>query len=230
MPDRQPWKPVVLRLVNGRYETASAAVAFGSPVRGESKEHADIDLVVVGAIDGAPFREALVFEGWPLEVHVHTVESLWDECSRDASARRALLPYVFVNGEMLFDRDGKGGTLRSRLTSLLESGPPPLTDQERTVFRLRITDGISDLSDPRPLGEVLFSAARLVHAMAELTLAAGESWVGQGKALYRNLEALDAGIAERLATAWAGVADDPGPLVTLADELLEPHGGRLFES
>ena len=45
---RNPWRPTVLQLLNGRYEGASAAVAYGSPVRGEDLEYADIDLIVVG--------------------------------------------------------------------------------------------------------------------------------------------------------------------------------------
>lgn len=230
MPTRQPWKPVVLRLVNGRYESAVAATAFGSPVRGEDKEHTDIDLVVVGPIEGAPKRESLVFDGWPLEIHVHTADSLWETATRDAIHRRASLPYVYVNGESLFDRDGSGGTLRSRLQELLDEGPPPVTDAELTVFRYRITDGISDLSDPRPLGEVLFSAARLVWALTEFVLAANGSWVGEGKAMHRNLVTVDADFADELAQAWATVAEDPQPLIDLADRTLEPYGGRLFDS
>lgn len=216
--------------MNGRYEQAAAAVAFGSPVRGEDKEHSDIDLVVVGPLEAAPTRESIVFEGWPLEIHVHTADSLWDRCARDAANRRASLPYVYVHGEMLFDRDGTGGTLRTRLQELLDAGPPHVTDAELVVFRHRITDGISDLSDPRPLGEVLFAASRLVGALAELVLATNGSWVGEGKAVHRNLVAVDADLAEELAQAWADVGASPERLVALADRLLEPHGGRLFET
>lgn len=230
MPSRQPWKPVVLRLVNGRYDTASAAVAFGSPVRGEDKEHADIDLVVVGPIEGAPMRESIVFDGWPLEIHVHTPDSLWSTCFEDARNRRASLPYVYVHGETLFDRDGTGGTLRSRLQGLLDDGPPPVDDEELVVFRHRITDGISDLSDPRPLGEVMFSAARLVRAIAELVLATNGSWVGEGKAIHRNLASVDGEFADALAEAWSRVGSDPSALVAIADAAIEPHGGRLFET
>lgn len=230
MSTRQPWKPVVLRLVNGRYDQAVAAVAYGSPVRGEEKEHADIDLVVVGPIDGAPMRESLVFEGWPLEIHVHTAASLWSTCFDDARHRRASLPHVYANGEMLFDRDGTGGTVRARLRQLLDDGPPAIDDGELKVFRHRITDGISDLSDPRPLGEVMFSASRLVRAVAELVLASNGSWVGEGKAIHRNLAAVDEAFAEELAEAWSEVGTDPGRLIAVADRTLEPYGGRLFET
>ncbi len=230
MTARQPWKPVVLRLVKGRYEQASAAVAFGSPVRGEDKEHADIDLVVVGPIPRAPLRETIVFDGWPLEIHVHTPESLWDQCTLDATKRRASLPFIYVNGEMLFDNDGRGGTMRTRLRGLLEAGPAPVSDAELAGFRHRITDGISDLSDPRPLGEVMFASARLVRAISELVLATNEAWVGEGKAIHRNLVAVDDDFAQELASAWSKVGDDPSVLVAVADRVLEPHGGRLFEN
>ena len=77
---------------------------------------------------------------------------------------------------------------------------------------------------------MLVSAARLVWALAELVLAANGSWVGEGKAMHRNLVAVDADFADELAQAWATVAEDPRPLIDLADRTLEPYGGRLFDS
>ncbi len=195
-------------------------------MRGESKEHSDVDVIVIGDFPDAPHRETLIFEGWPFEIHVHTADTIWERCSRDAAASKASLPFVFVNGEVLFDRGGKGGSLRTRMQALLEAGPPALTDEEMLWFRHRITGGINDLSDPRPLGEVLFTASRLAVAMAEFAAATNGTWIAEGKALYRNLEARSPELAKNLAEAWAVVTDNPTALIELADALLEPHGGR----
>ncbi len=227
---RNPWRPTVLQLLNGRYEHASAAVAYGSPVRGEDKENADIDLIVVGDLDSAPYKESIMFGGWPLDIHVHTAASLWDVSSRRARRDRvSVLPHMFTVGEMLFDRDGIGGNLKSRLTRLMVNGPTPLSDGEITLFRHRISDGVSDLLDPRPLGEVMFSAAKLAKDIADFTLARNRHWLTSGKAVHRNLRQVDPELADRLAEAWARVGSSPDELIAVADEVLESVGGRLFE-
>lgn len=227
---RNPWRPTVLQLLNGRYEQASAAVAYGSPVRGEDKENADIDLIVVGDLEGAPYKESIMFGGWPLDIHLHTPTSLWEVSSRRArSDRVAVLPHMFTIGEMLFDRDGIGGTLKDRLTKLMVIGPAPLTDGEITLYRHRITDAAADLMDERPLGEVMFASAKLARDIADFTLARNRNWLTSGKAVYRNLRQVDSDLADRLATAWARVGTSPDDLLAVADEVLESVGGRLFE-
>lgn len=227
---RTPWRSTVLQLLNGRYEHASAAVAYGSPVRGEDKENADIDLIVVGDIEPAPYKESIIFGGWPLDIHVHTPTTLWDVSAKRAKQERVSgLPHMFTVGEMLFDRDGSGGNLKARLTTLMVNGPAPLADGEITVFRHRITGGISDLSDPRPLGEVMFISAKLARDIADFTLARNRHWLTTGKAVYRNLRQVDPDLAERLAEAWSLAGSSPDSLVALAAEVLEPVGGPLFE-
>ncbi len=227
---RNHWRPTVLQLLNGRYEQASAAVAYGSPVRGEDKENADIDLIVVGELDSAPYKESIMFGGWPLDIHVHTPATLWEVSSRRARHDRvSVLPHMFTLGEMLFDRDGIGGNLKSRLTRLMVNGPSPLSDGEITVFRHRITNGMNDLMDPRPLGEVMFAAAKLARDIADFTLARNRHWLTSGKAVYRNLRQVDTDLADRLAEAWARVGAAPDELVAVAAEVLEPVGGPLFE-
>ncbi len=227
---RNPWRPTVLQLLNGRYEQASAAVAYGSPVRGEDLEYSDIDLIVVGDLEGAPLQESIIFGGWPMEIHIHTPASLWEVSERRARTERITrLPHMFTIGEMLFDRDGTGGNLKQRLSKLMVQGPIALNDSELVLYRHRISDGIADLSDPRPLGEVMFSAASLSRSIAEFVLARNKHWLSTGKALHRNLRQVEPELADRLAEAWAQVGSDPTPLIALADEVLEPVGGRLFE-
>ncbi len=199
-------------------------------MRGEDKENADIDLIVVGDLESAPYKESIMFGGWPLDIHVHTAASLWEISSRRARQERvSVLPHMFTVGEMLFDRDGSGGNLKNRLTKLMVNGPAPLTDSEITLFRHRITDGASDLMDPRPLGEVMFVSAKLAQGIADFTLARNRHWLTSGKAVYRNLRQVDPELADRLAAAWSKVGTSSSELVALAEEVLEPVGGRLFE-
>ena len=226
---RQHWKPAIVRLVTGRYPTALAAVASGSTVRGEDKQHSDIDVVVVGAFDDVPGHEAIMFEDWPVELYLHTPQSLVDTSNRQAVVnRRVLLPHLFSTGEVLIDKDGTGGRLRQELADIITKGAPLPSSDELDVFRHRITNRINDLLDPRPLGERLFAASRLAHDVASLKLLSNGHWLSKGKAIHRGLTEVDEEFAKRLASAWASVGADPDALIAVADESIKPLGGRLF--
>ena len=228
---RQPWKPTIVRLINGRYPDALAAVASGSVVRGEAKDHSDIDVIVVGPFDDAPGHEAIMFEDWPVELYLHTPLSLVETTNRKAvEDRRVLLPHLFSTGEVLLDKDGTGGRLRQELADIITKGAPHPSSTELDVFRHRITNRINDLSDPRPLGERLFAASRLAHDIAALKLLNNGHWLSKGKAIHRALVEVDPDFADRLASAWASVGQGSGALIAIADESLDPLGGRLFGS
>ena len=142
-----------------------------------------------------------------MEIHVHTPATLWEVSERRARTERITrLPHMFTIGEMVFDRDGTGGNLKSRLTDLMVKGPAPMNDSELVLYRHRISDGIADLSDPRPLGEVMFSSAKLARSIAEFVLARNKHWLSTGKALHRNLRQVEPELAERLADGHIGLA------------------------
>ena len=72
---------------------AQAVFWAGSIVRGEGTPSSDLDLVVLSdAPQDAPRRESLVFEGWPVEVFVHTWDSLLMFFEHDFQRRRPSLP------------------------------------------------------------------------------------------------------------------------------------------
>ena len=64
------------RVVADRFPDARAAFLAGSAGEGSANEFSDLDIVVL--LDGppAPYRETIRVEGWPVELFVHTDESI----------------------------------------------------------------------------------------------------------------------------------------------------------
>ena len=79
--------------------------------------------------------------------------------------------------------------------------------------------------------ELTAIGACLYEKLADYHLRRLGRWSGKGKGIPRALAALDAGLAERYAGAFARLFAhaDAAPVIALAEALLEPAGGPLFD-
>ncbi len=74
-----------------------------------------------------------------------------------------------------------------------------------------------------------------LFAQASLLLLAGQGhWWGSGKWLVRELEAYDDAAGTRFTSRLHGgmlaaIHGEPSELVDVVEEILDAHGGRLFE-
>ena len=129
---------------------------------------------------------------------------------------------------MVVDRDGSGGRLQEWCAAVLEAGPAPITDQEIADIRYAITDAVDDIRGGLGWQELAHAAPRLAAEIGVFELLRTGHWLGRSKWLHRRLAALDASLADRLATATvAAINGRPDDLVTLAEERLGPVGGFL---
>jgi hypothetical protein len=127
------------------------------------------------------------------------------------------------------DADGSGQRWQAALGERLAAGPDPLPAEDLASERYMITDLLDDLAGACDPGERTVIAAVLWERMERLWLAGHRRWTGSGKWLLRELRSADLATADRmlgaLHAALAGGTDD---LILLADEILAPFGGRLF--
>jgi hypothetical protein len=220
------------RLVEERFPEARAAFLGGSVVLGGATATSDLDITVL-QVEGVPYRESLQYDGWPVELFVHTVGSVRHYVTKDRERRRPTMARLVSAGVVLLDRDGSGAAVAAECAHAVAAGPAPLADGERDALRYALTDLLDDLGgggDPHLLTAV---AVQTWQSAAELRLALGQRWSGTGKWLVRELAAYDAesgtAYAERLdAGLRAAMNGDPGPLTAVADEVLAGSGGRLW--
>ncbi|GAB3775899.1 hypothetical protein FB382_004259 [Nocardioides ginsengisegetis] len=220
------------RLVAERFPDATAAWLSGSVVLGGATSTSDLDITVLQASGGA-HRESLQYDGWPVELFVHTADSVRHYVAKDRDRRRPTMARLVSGGEMLLDVDGSGAALVAECTAAVAAGPPALEGSALELARYGLTDLLDDLVGGGPPAIMAAVAVEVWREATELLLAVEGRWSGTGKWLVRELEAHDAvagsTYAPRLLAALRAALDgDPGPLVVVADEVLDLAGGRLW--
>ena len=192
----------------------------------------DLDITVLLDSKPAPFRESLIVGGQPVELFVHTEDSLAFFCAQDLQRRRPTMLRLIGTSIVVIDADGAGTRLQKRFHRLNQQGPPALTAEEIEAARYVVTDLLDDLRVGGP--DALSIAATLWRDTAELLLGAHGRWSGSGKWLLRELAALDAerhtNHADALLVGLAAVGRaDTTAMETAVSSALTAVGGPVFD-
>lgn len=220
-------------LVAQRFPEARAAWLGGSVVAGTATDTSDLDVTVLLPGPPAPFRESLRYAGWPVELFVHTEDTVGHWLEKDRLRRRPTLGRLVGDGVVLLDVEGAGVAVGARCRAFLAEGPAALTEDDRSSLRYGLTDLLDDLADAPDDGTRTAVAVDLWQQAAELLLAEGGCWWGSGKWLARELAAYDAARGTRFGPRLhdglaAAVGGDPAPLAVVVDDVLAGSGGRLW--
>jgi len=217
-------------LVAERFPGAVAAVLAGSTVNGVPTVTSDLDIVVV--LDGppAPYRETIRAAGRPVELFVHTEDSLAYWYARDASDGHCTLAHMMATGAALTD-DDRVSDLQASARRHVAAGPPVWTDAELAYRRYALTDALDDLAGATDQDERDVLASQITAMAAELALHTRGAWLGRGKWLVRQLRTSDARLCTDLMAAHRAAVSDGNtvPLTVICDRLLDEVGGRLTE-
>jgi len=220
-------------LVAERFPEARAAWLAGSVVSGNATPTSDLDVTVLLPGPPAPFRESLEYDGWPVELFVHSRETVAHWIAKDLERRRPTLVRLISSGVVLLDLDGTGTALAEECDAILSAGPGPLSTAELDSMRYGLTDLLDDLADSAEPVTTAAVAVATWEAAARLLLAADGRWWGTAKWLVRELRAYDAvhgtSYALRLHAGLAAALDrDAVLLAVVVEEILDGVGGRLW--
>jgi hypothetical protein len=214
--------------VADRFPNALAGFLGGSAATARRTSTSDLDIVVAIQDGAEPFRETTTFDGWLVELFVHTAASFeyfWD---LDAGNRRPPLLRMCSEGIQLFSVEGAAERIRSEASRRLEAGPRALDELEWAARRYALSDLLDDLRGSLPGPELTFIANAVLTATCEMALLATGGWLGTGKWLARELEQVDAGLLQQLVSAHTGaVTGYGGGLLALAGQVLDGVGGPL---
>ncbi len=221
-------------LVRERFPNLRASWLGGSVVAETTTPTSDLDLTVLLDAPPGAHRESLRYDGHPVELFVHTEESLTYFCDRDRHRRRPSMIRLVGESIILADYDGSGAAWQRRCLDWLRTGPEALDQADLDHRRYRVTDLLDDLrgaQDPDRIGVI---GSCLLESAADLLLAGSRRWVGAGKALVTELHRFDAQTgsnwqADLLGAARSAWAGDPGPITKMAEQILDQFGGPLFE-
>ena len=231
--DREHALATARTLVAERFPDAAAAWVAGSVVAGEATRTSDLDITVLLDDLDAPYRESTEYDGWPVELFVHTRASIDHFVAKDLDRRRPTMARLVSSGLLLVDRDGAGAATTEACAAVVAAGPAPLGGDERDRMRYALTDLLDDLADAADPQQRVAVAVTTWQLAAELLLAASGHWWGTGKWLVRELrrydEAHGTSYTLRLhAGLTAAVDGDPVLLTVVVEEILDASGGRLW--
>ena len=215
-----------------RYSDSEVAFLAGSLVRGEGTATSDLDIVVIyGALPNA-YRESFRFGPWPVEAFVHdsaTLKYFFNEVDRSSGIPS--LASMVSEGLEVPESTELSRSLKQQANSALADGPPLWSQDEVDGSRYLITSLVDDLREPRSIEECTASATRLYEALANYYFRSRGLWSAHDKTIPRRLNQIDPDFCARFVHSFSDLfrGGDPGGVIDLAEEVLSPQGGWLFE-
>lgn len=218
------------RFVDEEFPHCQAALLAGSVIRGEETPTSDLDIIIFDNQIEEAYRESRIEYGWPIEVFVHSLTSYKDYFRSDAERARPSLPRMVAEGIVLKD-SGILSTIKNEAAELLNNGPAYWSEQTLKTKRYMLTDALGDLIGTQNEAEALFIANTLAEAIHEFVLRTNGQWIGASKWIVRALKQYDEDFAERFVKAFDAFykTGNREGIIKIADEVLAPFGGRLFE-
>ena len=214
------------KLIKERYSEAETTFWAGSAARNQATKSSDIDLIVIYKNLPNAYREAFIYDGWPIDVFVHdpsTLEYIFEEIDKETLI--AATPRMIAEGIELPHATKLGRNLKLHAQSIINSSPTITIDNLNTR-RFHITDSLEDLQDSKNQHEQIAIIFDLYKKLAEFYLLSNGKWLGSGKQLAKLLAEHNPLIAKQFVLAFSKF--DKMAITNLALEILKTHGGLLW--
>ncbi|MFD2655210.1 nucleotidyltransferase domain-containing protein [Gracilibacillus thailandensis] len=218
------------KFIQNRFRNCQGALLAGSVIRGEATKTSDLDIVIFDRNIQSAYRESIIDLGWNIEIFVHNLTSYKDFFVSDCESARPALPRMVVEGEVIIDK-GIIAAIKNEAKELLDKGPKKWSEETINTKRYFITDALDDLIGSLDRAESLFIVNKLAEQVSEFVLRTNNKWIGDSKWVIRSLKNYDEEFAERFVDAFDTFykINHIDKIIMLVDEVLSPHGGRLFD-
>jgi hypothetical protein len=228
----QPIVDVARAIRSERYPDAGGMFAAGSIVRGEATAHSDLDLVVVYRNLACAYRESFSRDGYPVEAFVHdpeTIEYFLFEVERLSGIPS--LAHMVIEGIEIPAPNDLTRAMKQIAASFVAAGPAALDEEGERRARYSVTDLVDDLRDARSHDERMGTGSQLFEQLADYHLRRQRLWSARGKSIPRVLRRVDPDLCERYCRSFDRLfkGGDAGDVIRLAEALVQPAGGLLFE-
>ena len=223
---------VTQQVLDSRYSDASFIFLAGSIIRGESTPFSDLDLVVIFDRLPAAYRESFHFQGFAIEAFVHDPETLnYFLFEVDRPSGIPALAQMILEGVEIPKPSDLSRSLKQLATSVMQLGPPRLSEEHVRKLRYDITSLADDIRQPRSRDELIAAATKLYEALANYYLRTNNRWSAKGKSIPRILRQADADLWTRFARSFDELFAHgrSETVVALVEEILAPGGGVLFD-
>lgn len=216
--------------VDNYFPNCQGALLAGSVVRGEATDTSDLDIVIFDDTILSSYRQSLIDFDWAIEVFVHNITSYKHFFDNDYKRARPSLPRMVSEGVIIKD-NGIIEKIKNEANDILRAGPEKWSLEIIEMKRYFISDVLEDFIGSTNRPEDLIIANMLMDLLQEFVLRSNGSWVGSSKWVIRELQTFNPDFTNCFIHAFDDFYrnGDKLKIIKIADEILEPFGGRLFE-
>ncbi|MFD1638629.1 nucleotidyltransferase domain-containing protein [Evansella tamaricis] len=218
------------QFVHDHFPYCDGVILSGSIIQGNATSTSDLDVIIFDRNVPSSFRESFLYHDWPMEIFVHNLTSYKQIFITDYERAIPTLPTMISEGKALFDLGGIISSIKLEANQLLQAGPEPWSKKTINMKRYFITDVLNDFIDAEDRGEEVVIANTLLQWLQEFFLRTNGNWIGEAKWIIRTLRKYDAPFATKYVESFDSFyrTGNKEPIITLADQILAPYGGRLF--
>jgi hypothetical protein len=222
----------IQKLIQERYADAKAVFWAGSVSQDQGTSASDLDLVIV--FDRLPnaYREAFVYDGWPVDAFIHDPDTLryFFEESRTGNGISGL-SYMILNGREVLTPNDFSKRIKMLAEELLKSGPAIWDKEKIDKERFLITNVLEDIKFPASRDEQIVSAAWLFEALGQFYFRAQNKWCASGKSIIRYLKNDSPALALEFNQCFENLFQkgDFVGLESVVKKVLMPYGGLLWD-
>jgi aminoglycoside 6'-N-acetyltransferase len=223
--------PNIQKLIKERYPDAKAAFWAGSVSEGRGTRASDLALVIVYESLPHAYREAFIYDSWPIDAFIHDLDTLryFFEESRTGNGISGLC-YMILNGREVTNPSVFSENVKTLAQEVLNAGPATWDQEQIHKERFLITDVLDDIKYPAGRDEQIASAAWLLEALGQFYFRSQNKWCASGKSIIRYLKSDNPDLALEFTQAFEGLfqTGDSAALELLAKKILEPYGGLFW--
>jgi len=220
----------IQKLIKERYSKAKAVFWAGSVSQNQGTESSDLDLVMV--LDSLPhaYREAFIYDGWPIDALIHDLDTLRYFAGKlEVGDGRPALIQMILTGQEVLGQNDVGRKAKRIAQDALTAGPDVWTQAQIDKEPFLITDILDDIKFPKNREEQIASAVHLFEPLLQFYFRAQKKWAASGKSLIRLLrqDNLDFSMEFHQSFERLFQTGDTVGLDSMVQRILAPYGGLL---
>ncbi|MFM8490645.1 MAG: GNAT family N-acetyltransferase [Candidatus Methylopumilus sp.] len=219
--------PTIEKLIKERYVHAKAIFWAGSVSENRGTSASDLDIVIVFEEVSKAYREAFIYDGWPIDAFIHDLDTLRYFCGKlEASDGKPALINMILHGEEIMEPNEFSSQAKSIAEQALANGPDAWNQTQIDKERFLITDILDDIKSPKNKKEQIISAVHLFEPLLQFYFRAATKWTASGKSLIRLLKTENQELAEEWTTAFEILIQtgNSKAVETVVTKILEPYG------
>jgi hypothetical protein len=224
--------PTIQKLLKERYVNAKAVFWAGSVAANQGTSASDLDLVIVFEEVAHAYREAFIYDGWPIDAFIHDMDTLryFFEESRTGNGISGL-SYMILNGREVTNPSAFSENVKTLTQEVLNAGPATWNQDQIDKERFLITDVLDDIKNPVGRDEQIASAAWLLEALGQFYFRSQNKWCASGKSIIRYLKNDNPDLATEFTQSFESLFQTGSTVLLelLVKKILESYGGLFWD-